>query len=381
MTLLNIVILLILGGVILLVLAFAFHRDNKITSPQRNMWIITSLLIFVLGVQQLNPSMSIIPANFKSFSKDYQIPFNVYDYEESEEHEDIFKAIIFMGIETPTNESIFIVNYDQANISLEVNLTEVIPNTNTPFWVTEIKIRMIFWNDFVDQYIKSRNIESFELFDSMEELKEWTDVYEEVSGFGRVTLEKNFVKMGTYLVAIYMEIDPAILENQQLYNRPPLFFDVSADITVESVLNFGLEPDTKGYSWIALYISERSHAENLFDDIFGIDVLNILLMFIIVFFIAMLLGLVQRNMDLVKAINIILVAVFMLGLFSVVATGMNNVPDWIVILFGSDNGRYIWGIFEAVKYSVVMGTVLGIIFMMTSYVTTGVEAFFSTAKD
>jgi hypothetical protein len=66
---------------------------------------------------------------------------------------------------------------------------------------------------------------------------------------------------------------------------------------------------------------------------------------------------------------ILMILLFIIGLFSTMATGMNDIPPWITKIFSHANAKYLWGIITAVKYSLFVGTSLVLILTISYYVS------------
>jgi len=294
----------------------------------------------------------------------------------------VFRSLTFIGIKTDANTAIGIFNYDQANIHIKLNMDITLPDSDSPFWDVSYTGYLIYFEDFVRTQILDSKKSGYDLLDLIENLEPYAQYYKKVFVHSdTLQFEANYVKMGNYLLVVDIICEPNE-ENKALYTDFELnSFSAPQFIDIHNTMNYGYTVDVIGYAQVLDYMSPRTEAENLFDDLVGNDIWNLAILFIIIFLITVLVALTTRKFDIIKVMNIIMVCVFILGLFATMAYGMDHTPTWLIGLSTSTSvARYIWGVIEAVKYCLVLGTVLSIIFMITMYVESHFEMIMGFTK-
>lgn len=307
--------------------------------------------------------------------EDNYIPYDGFDTESQ-----TFRSLTYLGLRTDMNDDLITFNFDQANISIDIWVNTTTITSNLPFWNTTIRAYLVWYEGWVKDAVVDEDLMGYPLLDRIQTYEDFVEHYEDDYADNRVHLELNNVHMGTYLIAIDCLLTPCD-SNKYLYEDfeltsilAPLFFSAN------STLNYGIEVSSRGYVYAMDYLSPKTQADNLFDDLIGQDIWNLMLLYIIIFCIAVFVAMIARNFQIVKTINIILMLIFIIALFCVIATGMDNVPQWLVIIMQLKNAMYLWGIIEAVKYFLSMGTVMGIILLLTGYLESHYEAILGFLK-
>jgi hypothetical protein len=361
----EIIILLFLFGVIIIL----------IKSPQLmkkyKMLIPVSLILIIFFISNL-PSNS-FPQAFTITDHQYNIAFQKYDKRTEDFFspyplydatiDKTFRSLMFIGIRTDMMTGSGVFNWDQANITVDAYF-----NQSEFQWNTTFRSYLVYYEGLVEDMVIDQELAGYELLDEIIKLGGLTEHYFIHHSNDSIHLEANQIHMGTYLLVLDILILPTV-NNSYLYTDFSFKdFESRLFYSINNTLNYGGIADIKGYSYLVDYLTPRTEAENLFDDLLGNDIWNLMLLFFIVFAFSLFVSILTRKFDVVKTINWILLCVFIIGLFAVIATGMESVPDWITILFRERNGAYIWGIFESVKYCLSLGVVLGIIFAITGFV-------------
>lgn len=367
-------VLLITCGLCLIGIAVYdyYYKSSEKVNSRMVFMVFSGILLIIISVFSFHPHG--FSGDFTSDFTDYSITYQEYDTDD-DDYPTIYKSLFFFGIKTPENLSEFIVNYNHANISINLDLQEFISGTDVAFWDCNIYFRMIIYNDLAKSIILEEDLYGFTLWDRMKEFEGVLEFYTEAENISATSLELNssYIKMGTYLLGILVEIPPEYTYNSELYVNNFGSWDGYIDIHIESVLNFGYLSDSNGYSWAVEYLGEQTQAENFFDDLIGIDVANMIVLFLILFSIFVLMGLLQGNISLIRYTNIFLGILFILGLFSTISITNSDVPTWMKILFSTQNAKYIWSAIQAVKYIIIMGSVYAVLVIISIWIADGLS--------
>lgn len=377
--------LAILIGLSLILIGYFSRKNGKITKKTAFLFFCGAFFAFVIGISLLPRTPE--PATFTSSRTGYEISFDLFKQRKGEDYTSIaysgfksdtpiFKCLIFVGIRTDKNISTDIPNYGAAWLRFQFNLTKTIPGTTIPFFNTSIQARLINWDEFVKEMLDMNRPTGYELYDKMKELAPYSNYYNETESSNSVSMETTQLRMTTYLLALNMVIKPTP-ENKDLYEVwPASSFDANISFFVESGLNYGYLTDVPGYAWVIRGFMPSPEAGNFFEDLIGESTISLIVLFIISFFFGLLVALLQKSAEMITVINILLVCIFFIGLFAGVADAMNDVPWWISAIFWGSTGQYVWAVFTAVKYLIMVGAVMGLLLIVGNYVSSALRMIF-----
>lgn len=382
-------VLLILGIFGVLLINVWLIRNKKIGKTQAvvNSAIVFILIIFVVSEYPINSGVFTTQATFTTKKASTTIEFNKGSQRESEDFapisysgwdkdaDGVWRCLLFIAIRTDFNNDLGYLNYDQANFHAFVNISEYMPDSTAKFWNTSINIDLVYYGSYLKDRILEEKKYGYDLLTLIEQLAPYTEYYNSSSGKMNASIDASHVLMGDYLLCVDLVIKPTA-DNKVLYDQDFATFDAYFGFEVSGDLNYGYEVQSEGYAYIVQYLTPQSEAGQFFDDLIGNDIWNLAILFMIIFFITIVLAIIQRSYDIIKMMQIVLIVLFVCGLFAVVSVGMNEVPTWMQVLFPLATAQYIWAVIEIVKYALIMGMVLAIIFTISTYICTSFDAVF-----
>jgi len=383
MIFIDITIVLFASGLILLISSQYLYKKQAISRRIYISSIMSVLLITVLGIFILDiPSRAIHTADFSdtrsarvTYFKYKRAELNSYSNIYREYRNDIvYKSLTYYGVHTSenntSNEVAFTLHMDHNRY-----LTE-----NTEFWRIHTDILLITLNDYSRQYLDT-GLKSYALLDKLYTLEDSASrhhlvfKHEDYDVYS-ITFSANLPQDSSYLIAIDITIEPEIEYNYELYDekKPVSNFEASCNFKFEDSLSGSL---TEGWSWNYANIEPVVEAESLFSEFVSDDQLNLVGVFLLVYFVSIVIAFVQRNMNVLFIIQVLIYCLMILAVFAIIANSMENPPSWITRWpFTEKNGKYLWGIIQGVKSGIIFGVIGIIMGNLTQFITSSVGMLF-----
>jgi hypothetical protein len=183
------------------------------------------------------------------------------------------------------------------------------------------------------------------------------------------------IPQGSYLACFDFTILPANALNKRIYTQSSKILSYQARVKffVNETLGSACIGENEGWTWTDAGLMPEDIAPNLFSDMIGGEMVNIIAVIFILFFVTLLISFVQRNTQLLNIMQWLLISLMILALLAITANAMDSPPTWTKI-FGHNN-EYVWGIFTFVKSAVVLFAVGYIIVYITASIAAAFAAF------
>lgn len=377
--------LLILGSVLLVAFGTDYYRKKKISGLKFGGYLLTGILIFNIGLSIVHlPSESVIPADFTKeqistltyiqYDKN-KFPYNLV-YQDFTSYDRNFKAMYCLGISTSRGQGCGTVD-----LTINIENSQYLPwsaETDSDHWMVYMDVIVITLNSYIRtsfegkrSYDLANYIQSLIVNDKVKtEMKTdyGVDIFQTKSEAYTLALSYNDLPQGEYLLVLDMTVKPSSSLNKPLYDNKILReFDHRIKWTVEDTIE-SCADQTRGYTWTYVDFMPEPLAPALIDDIIGTDTLNIIGVFFILFACAVILALVEQNVEIIHIMQSLIYTLMMLSLLAIMANAMEpeNISGFIKFIF-NENAGYVSGIFALVK--------TGLLFVICGIIIWNISSF------
>lgn len=298
-------------------------------------------------------------------------------YDATYEVDGVFRNLAVYHLRTDTNTALMNANMDRerAWIDLEFFAPHYIGNTETDFWNTTVKIYVVAYTSALKEYILEVKPTHYDLLTFIKD--NWVLAEDKfyAEGFQHASIYAERTRQGEYLILVDFIINP-IEENKILYeDQNNVEFSAEYDFRIDQGLNDLVNTDVKGMYVRIQFIEDIATSPYILDLLMSSKMVNLVLVFFVLYSIAVVVTLLQMNPFVLNAVFYLLLSLTAIGFFTTVGEALQNIPDWLTIIFSYETARTFWVVISSVMYAMVMFVVLKVMFAIGVFIGKGVVAF------